>query len=140
MRYATLRVDDSRTLVLYGTHAYVNTVAAGVDATGTAAAVQGASARCWATPSLPVAAPAVDVSASGEVLFNDNRCELRAKGKTTVLLNTPVAIINANRVLGGRVSISVSNRKALVAAIGNITTRPIDAPLKPEMVPLNLIG
>ncbi|UUZ68694.1 right-handed parallel beta-helix repeat-containing protein [Polaromonas sp. P2-4] len=44
MRYATLRVDDSRTLVLYGTHAYVNTVAAGVDATGTAAAVQGASA------------------------------------------------------------------------------------------------
>ena len=57
-----------------------------------------------------------------------------------MLLNTPVAIINANRVRGAEDSIRVPNSKALVAAIGNITTRPINAPLRPEMVPLNLIG
>ena len=86
-------------------------------------------------------APAVDVSASGDVLFSDNRCELRASGRTTVSLNAPVAIINANRVRGRtEVSILVADKNAIVAAIGNITTRPIDAPLKAEMVPLNLIG
>ncbi len=141
-RYTTLRVDDSRTLVLSGSHAYVNTVAAGVDATGAAAAVQGASASVLGNVFIARGrAPAVDVSASGEVLFNDNRCELRANFSTAaVLLNTPVAIINANRVRGAEDSIRVPNSKALVAAIGNITTRPINAPLRPEMVPLNLIG
>ena len=139
--YVTLRVDESRTLVLSGKHAYVNTIAAGVDVTGAAAAVSGASASVLGNVFIARGqAPAVDVSASGEVLFSDNRCELRANGNTAVLLNTPVAIINANRVRGGReLSISVSNGKA-VAAIGNITTRPINAPLKPEMVPLNLIS
>ena len=140
-RYTALRVDDSRTLVLSGKHAYVNTAAAGVDATGAAAAVQGASASVLGNVFIARGrAPAVDVSASGEVLFSDNRCELRANGNIAVLLNTPVAIINANRVRGGReVSISVPGSKAVVA-IGNITTRPINAPLKPEMAPLNLIA
>ncbi|MEO6320847.1 MAG: hypothetical protein ABIR56_09205, partial [Polaromonas sp.] len=108
-----------------------------------AAAVQGASASVLGNTFIARGrTPAVDVSASAEVLFNDNRCELRASGRTVaVQLNTPVAIINANRVRGGgESSIIVSNSKALVAAIGNITTRPINAPLKPEMVPLNLIG
>ena len=140
-RYITLRVDDNRTLVLSGKHAYVNTVAAGVDVTGAAAAVTGASASVLGNVFIARGrTPAVDVSASGEVLFSDNRCELRASGQTTVLLNTPVAIIHANRIRGGReVSISVSGGKA-VAAIGNITTGSIDAPLKPEMAPLNLIA
>ncbi|MEO5658423.1 MAG: DUF6519 domain-containing protein [Polaromonas sp.] len=141
-RYTALRVDDSRTLVLFGNHAYVNTVAAGVDATGAAAAVQGASASVLGNVFIARGrAPAVEVSASGDVLFNDNRCELRANFSTAaVLLNTLVAIINANRVRGAEDSIRVPNSKALVAAIGNITTRPINAPLKPEMMPLNLMG
>jgi hypothetical protein len=142
-RYTTLRVDDSRTLVLSGSHAYVSTVAAGVDGTGAAVAVQGASASVLGNTFIARGrAPAVDVSASAEVLFNDNRCELRANFQIAVLLNTPVAIINANRVRGGENSIQVTNRnsKPLVAAIGNITTGSINAPLKPEMVPLNLIG
>lgn len=140
-RHVALRVDDSRTLVLSGKHAYVNTVAAGLDVTGAAAAVPGASASVLGNVFIARGrTPAVDVSASAEVLFNDNRCELRANGKTTVLLNTPVAIIHANRIRGGReVSISVSGGKAVVA-IGNITTGSIDAPLRPEMAPLNLIA
>ncbi len=141
-RYTTLRVDESRTLVLSGNHAYVNSVAAGVDATGAPAAVQGASASVLGNVFIARGrAPAVDVSASGEVLFNNNLCELRANFQTTaVLLNTLVAIINANRVRGAEDSIRVPSSKALVAAIGNITSGPINAPLKPEMVPLNLIG
>ena len=140
-RFTALRVDANRTLVLSGNHAYVNTVNAGVDVTGAAAAVQGASVAVLGNVFIARGrAPAVDVSASGEVLFSDNRCELRASGKTTVSLNAPVAIINANRVRGGEVnSIDVPNTKTAVA-IGNITTGRINAPLRPEMVPLNLIG
>jgi hypothetical protein len=140
--FTALRVDDSRTLVLFGSHAYVNAALAGVDATGAAAAVQGASAAVLGNVFIARGrAPAVDVSASGEVLFNDNRCELRANFSTSaVLLNTLVAIINANRVRGAEDSIRVPNGKALVTAIGNITTRPINAPLPPQMVPLNLMG
>jgi hypothetical protein len=145
-RYTTLQLNDRRTqasstLVLYGKQAYVSTTLVGVDANGEAA-LQGASASVLGNVFIARgSAPAVDVSASGEVLFNDNRCDLRANGKTTVSLNTPVAIINANRVRGGReVSISVPNEKALVAAIGNITTGRINAPLRDEMVPLNLRG
>lgn len=148
-RFTALRVDDSRTLVLSGRQAYVNTVRAGVDASEATVPVpvQGASASVLGNVFIARGqAPAVDVSASGEVLFNDNRCELRANSSTSaVLLNTPVAIINANRVRGAEVSIHVVNVnvnvnvKALVAAIGNITTGKIN-PLRSEMVPLNLIG
>jgi hypothetical protein len=84
----------------------------------------------------------VDVTASREVLFNDNRCELRGFFRTTaVLLDTPVAVINGNRVRGALSgSILVPNENALVAAIGNITTNGIHAKLKPEMELLNLVG
>lgn len=141
-RFTALRVDDSRTLVLSGSQAWVNTVPAGVDAAGAAVQAQGASASVLGNVFIARGrAPAVDVSASGEVLFNDNRCELRANFSTSaVLLNTPLALIHANRVRGAEDSIRVANGHALVAAIGNITTRPINAPLRPEMVLLNLIG
>lgn len=141
-RFTALRVDDSRILVLSGSQAWVNTVPSGVDAAGAAVPVQGASASVLGNVFIARGrAPAVDVSASGEVLFNDNRCELRANFSTSaVLLNTPVALIHANRVRGAEDSIRVVNGRALVAAIGNITTRPINAPLRPEMLPLNLIG
>lgn len=143
--HTALRVDASRTLVIFGRRAYIDNVinAAGLDpATGAAAEVQGASASILGNVfSARGRAPAVDVTASGEVLFNDNRCELRANFSTSaVLLNTPVAVINANRVRGAEDSIRVPDPKARVAAIGNITTRPINAALKPEMLPLNLIG
>ncbi len=141
-RFTALRVDDSRILVLSGNQAYISTVTAGLDASGAALPVQGASASVLGNVFIARGrAPAVEVSASGEVLFNDNCCELRANFSTSaVLLNTPVALINANRVRGAEDSIRVPNGNALVTAIGNITTRPINAPLRPEMVPLNLIG
>jgi len=141
-RFAALRVDDSRTLVLSGRQAWLSAVPAGVDAAGAAVASPGASASVLGNVFIARGrAPAVDVSASGDVLFSDNRCELRANFSTSaVLLNTPVALVHANRVRGGEESIRLANGNALVAAVGNITTGRINAPLRPEMQPLNLIG
>lgn len=144
-RYTALRVDERRTLVLMGKRAFVHTVsgAAGINpATGAAASLPGANASVLGNVFIARGRePAVDITSSGDVLFNDNRCELRANFSTTaVLLNTLVAVISANRVHGAEESIRVPHENALVTAIGNITTQPINAPLKPEMVPLNLIG
>ena len=46
--------------------------------------------------------PAVLVSAAGECLFNDNRVDAKFNTKTAVILLTTAAIVNANRVRGGR--------------------------------------
>jgi len=142
-RYTALRVDPTRTLVLSGNRAYVNvTSAVGVDPAA-AVEVQGSSASIIGNVfSARGRAPAVLVAASGEVLFNDNQCELPETNQSNavVLLNTRVAIINANRVRGGEDSIRVPDDKTLVTAIGNITTKRIMAPLRNEMVPLNITG
>jgi hypothetical protein len=141
-RFTALRVDDSRILVLSGNQAWVDTVPAGVDTSGAAVSPPGASASVIGNVlNARGRAPAVDIKASGELLFSDNRCEQRSGGKTTVLLNTPVAIIHANRIRGRtEVSLIVDNVSAAVAAIGNITARPIEAPLKAEMQALNLMA
>lgn len=143
-RYTAVRVDERRTLVLMGNRAFVNTVgAAGVDpSTGAAEGRPGSSASVLGNVLIARGrTPAVDIAATGDVLFSDNRCELRANSSTAaVRLETPVAVISANRVRGAELSIQVTDPKAVVTAIGNITTGPIQAPLRPEMVPLNLIG
>jgi hypothetical protein len=131
--YAALRVDAENTLVMRGTHAYVLNA---ITVNGSSVSVLGNVLIARGN------GPAVEVTASREILFNDNRCELRGFVRTTaVLLDTPVAVINGNRVRGAlSASISVPSENALVAAIGNITTNGIHARLKPEMELLNLIG
>lgn len=138
--FTALRVDEARTLVLDGARAYVFTAAAGVNAAG-AVVVRGASASLLGNALLTRGrVPAVRVVAGGEVLFSDNRCELRGSGNApAVQLETPVAIVNANRVRNeGEVSIMVSGAGSVVAAMGNITSKGIAANLRPEMQPLNL--
>lgn len=134
--YSAVSIDAVRTLVMHGDHAYV------ANAGARPAAAPGSSASILGNVLIARGrTAAVEVSASGEVLFNDNRCELRANfGVAAVRFDTPVAVINGNRVRGGEVSISVPNAHALVAAIGNITTNGVQAPLKPEMAVLNLQG
>jgi hypothetical protein len=144
-RHTAVRVDDRRMLVLLGERAFVHAVhpAIGVDpATGAAVGSPGASASVLGNVLIARGrTPAVEIAASGDVVFNDNRCELRANFSTTaVLLSSPVAVISANRVRGAEDSIRVPDQRAVVTAIGNITTRPISAPLRPEMLPLNLIA
>ena len=138
--FTALRVDDTRTLVLDGARAYVFAAPAGINAAG-AAVVRGASASLLGNVLVTRGrVPAVQVTASGETLFSDNRCELRAnEDAPAVLLATPVAIVNANRVRNpGKTSIKVGAGNSIVAAVGNITSARIDANLRPEMQPLNL--
>jgi len=70
--------------------------------------------------------PAVNVSASGECLFNDQSVEARLNGSRAVILSTNLAIVNANRVRGGEISIDVTER--IGAVLGNITSGVINIP------------
>ncbi|RZL91036.1 MAG: right-handed parallel beta-helix repeat-containing protein [Variovorax sp.] len=139
--FTAVRLDTARTLVLAGNRAWVDLGATAVDAAG-AAVVRGASASLVGNTLIARGRlPAVDVSAGGDLMFCDNRCELRANTNIeAVRLASPVAVVNGNRVRGGKPSMTVSPQNAVVAAVGNITSNSIAAPLKPEMVPLNLIG
>lgn len=134
--FTALRADDTRTLVLDGPRAYVFATAA---STNGATAARGASATLLGNVLVARGrSPAVEVTASGETLFSDNRCELEAhENVPAVMLTTPVAIVNGNRVRNhGNTSIKVTGKA--VAAVGNITTARIDANLPTQMVPLNL--
>ena len=134
--FTALRADDTRTLVLDGPRAYVFATTA---STNGATAARGASATLLGNVLVARGrSPAVEVTASGETLFSDNRCELEAhENVPAVMLTTPVAIVNGNRVRNhGNTSIKVTGKA--VAAVGNITTARIDANLPTQMVPLNL--
>lgn len=133
-RYTTLKLAEGRLLVLDDGRAFVQ-------ATGSAPVNAVVLGNVLAARSRT---PAVDISASGDLLFNDNRCEQRSRGDApAVLITAPVALVNTNRVRGGDVSIRIlppGTGQSLCTVIGNITTGKIDAPLRPEMTPLNLIG
>jgi len=138
--FTALRVDDARTLVLDGARAYVAMTPVGINVAGVAVP-RGASATLLGNVLIARGrVPAVQVTAGGETLFSDNRCELRAnRDEPAVLLATPVAIVNANRVRNpGKVSVKVGNGNTIVTAMGNITSGEIEANLEPEMRPLNL--
>lgn len=72
---------------------------------------------------------------------NDNRVEPRGNNRVAaVKLATNIAIVNANRVRGGKPSIEVTGAKS-AAVLGNITTGDIIAipdGLQPQWDALNL--
>ena len=139
--YTAVRVDNARTLVLAGNRAWLDAGQTTVDAAG-AVVVRGASASMVGNTLLARGrVPAVDVSASGDLMFCDNRCELRANTNIdAVRLASPLAVVSANRVRGGKPSMTISPQNAVLTVIGNITSSSIAGPLKPEMLPLNLLG
>jgi hypothetical protein len=139
--HVLLPIDDVRSLVFMGKRAHVYSAKAEVDLFGAAVARGGSASVLGNVFIARGSQPAIDVIARAELLFSDNRCELRGNRQDpAVQLRTAVAIVNANRVRnGGPISIRV-DRPALVAAMGNITTGRIDATLRPAMVPLNLRG
>jgi hypothetical protein len=138
--FATLRVDDLRVLVIAPERPYVTTLD-GVAVSGAAAAaietrgsVLGNALTARSTTSV------VEVGSAGDCLFNDNRVELRGNQESpAVMLTSTVAIVNANRVRGGKVSIQIAGTKA-AAVVGNITTGTIVVPgsLQPPWDALNL--
>jgi Right handed beta helix region len=143
----TVRVDDRRTLVISGNRASISTARNDFIGTiaGTAAtAVQGGAASVQGnTFAARGRAPAVFVVASAEALFSDNRCiHQGTRGLPAVVLSTPVALLNANRVRSGDVSIAVLGSRTFTA-LGNITTgvvRVNNNPLAAPWAALNVIG
>jgi hypothetical protein len=134
----TIRVDNAQVLVLGAGRPYLSTfaaAAAGVPPEPPRGSVLGNVFNARGNT------PAVNVSASGECLFNDNRVEARLNGNRAVVLSTGLAIVNANRVRGGEVSIDVTGVRQ-AAVLGNITTGTINIPggLKPPWDALNLRG
>jgi hypothetical protein len=139
---AVVKADKDRALVLGAGRPFLGKISpANADA---AAAAQQALPRGSVIGNVFYArgsSPAVDITAPGECLFNDNRVEARLNEKLAVLIATSVAIVNANRVRGGEVSIQVSGAKT-AAVLGNVTTGTINIPggLQPPWAALNLRG
>jgi hypothetical protein len=116
-----VRVDKSRILVLNQASGYIWT-APGDAAEPSRGAVRGNLLTARGV------GPAVDIVLPGECLFNDNRVEtILDRSKTTIRVSTGTAIVSANRVRGGEVSIELIGTKA-AAVLGNITSGEILAP------------
>ncbi len=134
----TVRVDNAQVLVLGAGRPYLSTfaaAAAGVPPEPPRGSVLGNILNARGNT------PAVNVAASGECLFNDNQVEARLNGSRAVILATSLAIVNANRVRGGEISIDVTGARQ-AAVLGNITSGIINIPggLKPPWDALNLRG
>ena len=124
--YAAVRVDETRTLVFGARRPYV--VTAAVEKHG--GVVRGASASVLGNIlAARGTTPAVDVQASGDCLFNDNRCELRANNDSAAIrIAFGTTIINANRVRSGGVSIELLGDGKRMTVLGNVTTGRILLP------------
>lgn len=138
----TIRVDASTTLTLGAGRVIINRagsfdVTGAVIVRGANASVHGNGLRARGT------APAVRVTASGDCLFSDNRCELRGNGnKLAVQLVSGIAIVSSNRVRGGDVSIDIESNPKTATVLGNVTTGSIDlrGTLGAPWAPLNVRG
>ncbi len=143
----TVRVDDRRTLLISGNRVSISTARSdfiGTIAGAATAAVQGGAASVQGnTFAARGRAPAVFVVASAEALFSDNRCTHQGtRGLPAVVLSTPVALLNANRVRSGDVSIAVIGSRCFTA-LGNITTGVVrinNNPLAAPWAALNVVG
>lgn len=135
--YAAVRMG-ANTLVLADHRAVV--VAAELDPSG-AMIVRGNGASVVGnTLAARGITPAVQLTAAGDCVFSDNRCELRGNvGAVAVQLEAAASIVNGNRVRGGRVSIQLTENTP-ITAVGNITTGIIAPSLAAPWDALNVIA
>jgi Right handed beta helix region len=145
--YASVRIDAARALVFGAKRPFL--VAFTPDATGAVAAAAASVSVLGNVLAGRSGDPAVDVSASGDCLFNDNRCDLRGKGQVAVSLAARTSIVNANRVTGGEASVLLQVNPKLFTVLGNITSNPIVSGgissqtwqvLGQPWAPLNVVG
>jgi hypothetical protein len=137
--FAAVRVD-ARTLVFGSSRLYVVTAVMDTDVAG-AALVRGTNVSILGNVfAARGATPVVEVEVSGDCLFNDNRCELRASNDSAVRIISGAAIVNANRVRGGKVSVELLGDVKRMSVLGNITTGGINPKLGAPWDALNVIG
>jgi len=139
--YAAVRVDEARTLVFGARRPYIVTAAVETDLAG-AVVVRGATISVLGNVlTARGATPAVEVEASGDCLFNDNRCELRGGHPTSaVRIASGTTIVSANRVRSGEVSIELLGNPRRMTVLGNVTTGVIIPQLGMPWDALNVIG
>ena len=139
--YAAVRIDEARTLVFGAKRPYVVTAPAETDVAG-ALVVRGASVSVLGNVlAARGATPAVAVEASGDCLFNDNRCELRANNSSAaVRITSGVTIVSANRVRSGKVSMELLGDPKRMTVLGNVTTGDIIPELGLPWDALNVLG
>jgi len=138
----TVRVDANTTLSLGARRPIVNRTTA-TDLAG--AVVQRGSNVIVLGNALAARGelPAVQIAASGDCQFADNRCELRGSGtKLAVDLASSATIVSSNRVRGGEVSVMIGGNTKNATVLGNITTGTIDlgGTLGAPWAPFNLRG
>jgi len=141
--HAAVRIDDVRTLVFGAKRPYLVAGATEIDAAGTVVARGSSASVLGNVLAARGESPAVEVSASGDCLFSDNRCELRANNRApAVRIAAGTTIVNANRVRGGEVSVELLGDRRRITVLGNVTTGPIHAggPLQPPWDSLNVLG
>jgi hypothetical protein len=141
-RFAALRIDDGRMLVLDGERAYIFRTGIGPNMPAAIAVERPNATLIGNVLTARGRSPVAEVMAGGETLFSDNRCEQPTnEAVSAVILTTSVAVINANRVRnrGDGPSIRVVGPNSIVAAVANITSNIIEANLSPQFIPLNLV-
>lgn len=123
---AAVPVDKTRTLMFGGRRPYVASAVTETDVTG-AAVIRGSAVSIVGNVlAARGMTPAVDVEASGDCLFNDNRCELRVnRSSSAVKIVAGATIVSANRVRGGEVSLELRGDVKRMTVLGNITTAGI---------------
>ena len=141
---STVRIDANTTLTLGAGRPIVGRTAAGNDPAGAAAVPLGSNVSILGNAfGARGDLPAVQVLASGDCQFTNNRCELRGKGaKFAVDLASSATIVSSNRVRGAETSIKIGGNTKNATVLGNITTGIIDlgGPLGAPWTPFNLRG
>jgi hypothetical protein len=122
--FTTVHLSPARMLVLNDTHAFVEDLALDANAAagpiprGSSAAVRGNVFMARGS------AAAVSVTTGADIQFGDNRCEL-VGGRPAVELTSSAAIVSANLIRGGEVSLQLNVGSDRYTLVGNATTRAI---------------
>ena len=142
----TLRVDASTTLTLGAGRPIVSRTSAGAntDPVGAAALPRGSNVSILGNAfGARGELPAVQIAASGDCQFANNRCELSGSGaKIAVDLASSATIVFSNRVHRAEVSIKIGGNTKNATVLGNNTTGIIDleGTLGAPWAPCNLRG
>lgn len=137
-RHASVALDFQRSLVFGLNRPYLA-------ATGTAEDTSGAS-RLGQLAVLGNAlaarggTPAVQVDASDDLQFSDNRVNLAGNGQPAVRLQANAMVVSSNRVRGGETSIELNGNTKRATVLGNLTTGAISPQLGAPWDGMNLRG
>jgi hypothetical protein len=138
--YATIRIDDKRTLVFGARRPYLVNLATDADVTGAAIVKTASTSVLGNTLTARGITPTVQIETVGDCLFNNNCCELHGRSSAAVRIDSGAAVVSSNRVRGGEVSLQLPGDPRRKTVLGNVTTGAIVPQLSSPWDALNLLG